>query len=121
MQGLGTLLLVSVIHQVRDTDDLPGVIAADEDDPRVLGLRHLPDRVDDESHLFDLVLRGLTRVYVRDVDDRLLVEVEDFADRVGVPTLVEVMADAERLEVFVPVQLVIVVERDRGEFRLVFG
>ena len=121
MQGLGTLLLISVVHQVHHTDDLPGVIAVDEEYSRVLGLHHLADRVDDEPDLFDLVFRGLIRVYVRDVDDRLLVEVEDFADCVGVPTLVEVVADAERLEVFVPVQLIVVVERDRGEFRLVLG
>ena len=122
VQGVGALLLVRVVDEVGQAQDRAGVGAADADDPGVgVGGLDVADRVDDEPDLLDLVLRGLARVHVRDVDDRLLVQVEDLADRVGVAALVEVVADAERLQVLVAVELVVVVERDRREPRLVLG
>ena len=116
----GAGFLVGVVDQVRDAQHLPVVAATHEDDPGVLFFTDaLADDVEDETDLFDLVLRGFARVDVRDVDDGLLVEVEYFTDGVGVAALVEVVADPERLQVLVAVELVVIVEGDRGELRLI--
>lgn len=64
VQGVGTSLLVGVVHEVGDAHDLAGLSASDADDPRVrVGEFHVADRVDDEADPLDLVLGGLAVAY----------------------------------------------------------
>ena len=53
------------------------------------------------------------------MDDCLLVKVQHFVDRIGVATLIEVVADPQMLEVPVPVELVVIVESNRCELGFV--
>lgn len=114
VQRIAAFLEVGVIDQIGYPQDLPGVVAADR---MIRGIRFgvddFADRVDDESDFFDLVFRRFAGVHVRDVQDRLLVQIEDFTDRLGVAALVEVVPDAQRFQMLVAVELVVVVERDR--------
>ena len=88
-----------------------------------LGVRPLPiaQLLEDVLDLPDLVLRALPRIHARDVDDRLLAQVEDLQDVVRVAPGVEEVADVELLQVFVAVQLLVVGVGDGLEPRLVLG
>ena len=120
MQGVRACILIRVIDEIRYTNDASGIAAAYFDNPGTgFGPFHDSDGVENETDFFEFVLGGLARVHVGDVDDCLLVKVQHFVDRIGVATLIEVVADPQMLEVPVPVELVVIVESNRCELGFV--
>ena len=77
--------------------------------------------VDDVLHFLDLVAHALPGVDVGNVDDGLLLGVEYGQYLIGVGAAVEVVAEVERLEVLIAVELLVVGVGDGIEFCLVLG
>ena len=77
----------------------------------------------EESHdLIDLaqfVLRAFARIDVRDVDDGLPVRIKDLHDRVEIPPGIEIIAEVQRLQKLIAVELFVVGVGDRLEPLLV--
>ncbi len=66
-----------------------------------------------------LVLRAFARIHIRDVQDRFLIRIEHFQDVVSIRARIEEIADIERFQVFVAVQLLVVGVGDGIELGLV--
>ena len=115
-----SLQYVAIVDEVGNPQNLAVVVASNPDDAGLLLADHSADRIQNVPDFLDLVLRGFAAVNVRNMDKGFLVEVQNFVNRRRVSPLVEVMPDAQRLQVLVSIQLVVVVERDRGELLFVF-
>src|SRR5258708_5209121 len=90
-------------------------------EPSILILeKHCSEMVVNAIHLIVLIRCRLCRAHVWNVNDGLEVRIQNLIDRVDVPATIEVIADAECLEVLISVQLLIVSVCDPIEAPLVF-
>ena len=113
--------LCIVRHEIGNKDLLP-LASSDRIDPRIRVLGHYgADGVENAVDLIKLHPGRFHRIDVGNMNNRLLIRIQDFLERIKVAPLIEVVSDAERLQVLVAVQLFVIGIRDLRELGLIFG